>query len=272
MRYSEKERFNGCPFGYRLEYIDKLVKQEEGSDANDKNWGQAIHKGLELHYNGKSFEEVVEGFKGIYPVNLSDDDLSKTVESGVECLRQYASYYKELDKNWKILGTEIVGKLKFADEEHELHIDMIAENLQGGGIYFWDHKTSGKRATTTYWKSYELSGQLSRYTQFVVEKYGQCSGVIINNIVAGYRKKKYKGEPAGSHFSFERQIFNRTKEQLKYWKESEMQWLDLIEHCKLYNIFPKALNKLCAWCQYYELCLSNNDEQIKQLLYTIKEA
>jgi len=272
MRYSEKEKFNNCPLAYRLSFIDRLEKVEEGSSANDKVWGQGIHRGLELHYNGKSIDNVLQGFSAIYATNLDTDNLAKTKESGLECLRQYIAYYNTIDKNWKVLATEVLGKIEFAGEEHDLHIDLIAENLQGGGIYFFDHKTSGKKATTFYWKSYELSGQLSRYTQYVVEKYGQCSGSIINNIVAGHRKRMYKGEPAGNHYSFERQIFNRTKEQLAYWRESECDWNTLIKYCIEKNLFPKSLGKLCSWCDYYELCLANQDEQIKGLLYKVKEA
>lgn len=270
VRYSEKEAFNSCPWKYKLQQ-DGLNKIVEGSDAHDKNWGAGIHAGLQAHYKAEGWEAVCTAFLSGYPTNLNESDLSKTTDSGLECLRQYIAYYQAQDKNWEVLSTEEAGVVSIGGEDHDLHIDLVARNKQSGDIYLWDHKTTGKTASPTYWRGFELSGQLTRYCVYVQEKYGSCAGAIINNIAVGHRQRMYKGEPAGFWCKFERQLFNRSPQQIKFWRESDEQWMALIKHCEATGIWPKALNKLCSWCSYFELCLASGDDQIKELLYEIKQ-
>lgn len=270
MRYSEKEAYNSCPYKYKLQH-DGLTKQVEGTDAHDKNWGQGIHAGLKAHYDGKGWEEVKAEFLREYPQGLDETDQAKTPETGIECLNRYRGHYASQDTNWEVLSTEEEGTLSIGGEDHDLHIDLVARNKQSGDIYLWDHKTTGKTASPTYWRGFELSGQLTRYCVYVKEKYGSCAGAIINNIAVGYRSRMYKGEPAGFWCKFERQLFNRSPQQIAFWRESDEQWLKQIEFSKRENVWPRALNKLCAWCEYYELCMASGDEQIRDLLYTIKQ-
>lgn len=271
MRYSEKEAFNNCPYKYKLQQ-DGLTKQVEGSDAHDKNWGQGIHAGLKAHYDGKGWEEIRAEFLREYPESLNSDDLSKTSESGIECLDRYRRYYVGQDTNWEVLGTEEEGSVSIGGEDHDLHIDLVARNKQSGDIYLWDHKTTAKSASPTYWKGFELSGQLTRYCVYVKEKYGSCAGAIINNISVKHLKIKNKyGEGPGFVVNFERQLFNRSPQQVAFWRESDEAWMKQIQFSKENNCWPRALGKLCAWCEYYELCLASGDEQIKELLYQIKE-
>jgi hypothetical protein len=42
----------------------------------------------------------------------------------------------------------------------------------------------------------------------------------------------------------------------------------LMAHCRGLDVFPKALNRMCTYCEMYELCLSCDDPQIRDLLYT----
>lgn len=269
MRYSEQQAFNNCPFAYKLAYLDKIQKAQTGEESNDRDFGAAIHSGLEVHYKGGSEGDVAAAFSAAFPVNLAGAEGSKTIDNGLECLRRYVQYYKEQDKNWKVLGTELLGVIEIGGEKHDLHIDLVAENLQGGGIYIWDHKTTGKTPSPTYWKAFEVSGQLSRYAAFVQEKFGQCSGVLINNITfkSLLRKNKY-GEGPGLVLGFERQVFSRSKAQIEFWRNSDVQWMELMRRCKETGCFPKALNRMCTYCEFYELCMSCDDEQIRSLLYT----
>lgn len=268
MNYSQIACFQQCPRRYQYAYVEELVKLEEGRAEKDRNWGKAIHCGLAEHYRGKGLSELREAFMREYPVALDETDMAKTPDSGLETLDLYMSYYKEQDKNWKVLEVEVKDTFTFNEIEFTVVLDLIAENLQGGGIYFWDHKTSGRVPTFNYWKQFELSGQISDYSNYIVSKYGQCSGAIINNISVGYRKKAYKGEPSGFWAKFERQIFNRSKVQLETRKSDIVLWKALIEQAKSNNSFPLHYSNGCTYCSYYDLCLASGDEQIKELLYT----
>jgi hypothetical protein len=267
MRYSEQQAFNNCPYKYRLTK-EGLKKQKDARSEHHKLWGQAIHSALEAHYKGLPFPAVEKAFRDVYPVNLDEADGAKTVENGVEVLRQYASFYAEQDKIWEVLGTEVEGTTDIGDEEHGLHIDLIARHKQTGEIYFWDHKTSGKEPGVLYWKNYELSAQVTRYTVWVKEKFGACAGCYINNIALKHllRKNKY-GEGPGLVVRFERQLFNRTPQQIDFWRESDEGWMKMIEFCQKENVWPRSFGSLCAYCEFYDLCLASGDEQIKELLY-----
>lgn len=270
MNYSQIACFQQCPRRYQYSYVELLQKIEEGKAEKDRNWGRGIHAGLAMHYTGKDWDVIQGAFQKEYPVTLDPDDLAKSVESGLSTLELYRNYYKEQDKNWKVLEVEVKDKFVFNEVEFTVVLDLIAENLQGGGIYFWDHKTSGRTPTFNYWKQYELSAQLSDYTNYVVSKYGQCSGAIINNISVGHRKRAYKGEPAGFWAKFERQIFNRTKAMLEARKEDVVLWKKLIENAERDKSFPLHYGQGCTYCSFYELCLACGDEQIKELMYEKK--
>lgn len=270
MRYSEKESYNGCPLRYKLTH-DGLKKAKDGKESCALKFGQAVHAGLEAHYKGLAWDAIEGAFKKEYAVALDDSDLARTPENGLELLRRYIAFYKTQDDVWEVIDTEHEGTIDVADEDHGLHIDLIAKHRQTGEIYFWDHKTTAKSPSPTYWKTYELSGQVSRYTDYIIQKYGSCGGCYINNIALGFRKKKWMGEPAGLWIKFERQLFNRTPQQLAYWRESDEAWMKQIEFSKANNVWGKALNGLCAWCEFYDLCLASGDEQIKELLYKNNE-
>lgn len=272
MRYSDKEAFNGCPKRYELSRVLGLSRVSDGASEHHLRWGQAIHAALEAHYKGHTVEQVKAAFLAVYPTNLDEKDNAKTVENGLAVLEQYVAYYKGQDTVWEVLATEHEGAIEIGEEDHGLHIDLVARHKQTGEVYFWDHKTSGKEPGVTYWKGYELSGQVTRYAVYVKEKYGSCAGCYINNVAVKFllRKNKY-GEGPGLVVRFERQLFNRTPQQIDYWRRSDEDWMKMIEFCKVNNVWPKALNTLCSWCEFYDLCLASGDEQIKELLYGNKE-
>lgn len=268
MRYSEQANFNSCPAKYDLIINQKLRKIEEGSKSNDKNYGQAIHAGLEEHYKGKEWPDIERRFKEVYPRSLDESKPEKSVESGIACLRAYREHWKGQDEQWEVIATEQEGQIEIAGELHALHVDLVAKHKQTGEIYIWDHKTTGNNINSYSFKKYELSGQMTRYVVWCIEKYGSCAGAVINLIAVGHRKKKYLDEPAGPWQKFERAIVNRTPQQIKFWRESDAEWMKLIDYCKKNGVWPKHLSDLCSYCEFYELCLSGGDSQIRELMYT----
>ncbi|MBU2052536.1 PD-(D/E)XK nuclease family protein [Patescibacteria group bacterium] len=267
MRYSEAQAFNTCPGKYKFQ-MDGLKKEIEGSESNARVWGQAIHKGLEANYKGLPYPDVEAAFKSVYTSNLDPEDLARTKDSGLEVLRRYVTFYASQDELWEVMATEFEDEITIGDEEHGLHIDLIARNKQSQEIYFWDHKTSGKEPGITFWKPFELSGQISRYTAHIQNKFGSCAGCYINAIAVKHllRKNKY-GEGPGLVVKFERQLFNRTPQQIAYWRQSDEAWMKMMEFSKRENVWPLALGSICGWCEYYDLCLASNDDQIRELLY-----
>jgi len=269
MRWSSISCFNSCPKKYKLQ-LDGWTKQEDGEETTDLRFGQAIHSALEAHYNGKKQEEVLDVFKSQY--QEATDKKEKSIESGLETLKNYIAHYSEQDKDWKPIATELKGEVDTLTGSHELHIDLVAEHLPSGSIYFWDHKTTSKAFSPMYWRKFEIDSQMSRYTKFVKDKFGSCAGCVINGLSIGHRSRIYKGEPAGYWQKFERQIFNRSQDILNMWLESDKQWEKLMAYADKEQCYPSALGSLCAWCAFYPYCLAGEDKMLLESLYEQKPA
>lgn len=270
LSYSKLNAFKQCPQRYKYEYVEGLKKVEWQKEENARSWGSGVDEGLNELYLSKDLSKAVLAFKKVYTADLDEEDLARTQESGVECLKEYYAQYKEQDKNWKVLGIQIKDTFELEGIEFVVKLDLVMENLQGGGIYFWDNKTTTSKAGFKDNTSYELNEQFTAYTWYIMQKYGQCSGGLLNKITAGHRKNKYKGEPAGLHFKFERVIFNRTSDQIEYWKKNVQVWKNKIEQAERENVYGLNEGKLCSWCSFKELCITCDDEQIKQTLYMKK--
>lgn len=273
---SQLQQYKNCPESYRLKYIEGLKKREEGVDEHDKNFGKAIHSGLERWYRGEGLESSVSSFKRDYPEQLAPEDLAKTQENGIKLIKAYINHYKEEDKRWNIKAVEVTDSFEIAPGISFLvKIDLIIE--QQGCIYFVDHKTTGKALNWTYWGQFDPNSQVTAYTAYCHAKFGECSGGIINAIQLGYRQRAYKGEPAGFHYSFQRQLFNRDKEQVNAWREDTTKWIESVEDAKLPKVaslrsapFSHVWSKnegQCRFCSYKEICISCADEQIIEQLY-----
>lgn len=264
MRWSEISNFNTCPFKRKLS-LEGWHKQDDGEETTDLRFGQAIHSALEIHYKGASLADTIKAFTDNY--KECTDKKEKSVESGIECLKNYVETYRVQDEDWDVIGTEVKDEVETLSGNHELHIDVIAKHKPSGSIYFWDHKTTSKAFSPMYWKKFELSSQMLRYTKYVEDKFGSCAGCLINGIAVGYRSRMYKGEPAGYWQKFERQIFNYSKPMIEMWLESDRQWEQLIGLADEKQIYPKALGAICGWCEFYPYCTSGADNEILTALY-----
>lgn len=264
---SKLQTFKNCPEQYRLKYLLGLKKREEGVDEHDKNFGKAIHSGLEAHYKGQSIEELMERFKAEYPEQLSDEDKAKTQENGLVLLEAYIKHYENEDKAWTIKAVEVADTFKIADGiEFVVKIDLVVE--QQGCIYFVDHKTTGKSLTYQYWNQFEPNAQITAYTAYCQAKYGECSGGIINALQLGYRQRAYKGEPAGFHYAFQRQLFNRNREQVEAWKLDSKLWImQMNETAQMKDTVWMKNEGQCRFCSFKEVCISCGDEEIMEQLY-----
>ena len=270
---SRLQTFKNCPESYRLKYLQKLRKIQEDSVEHDRNFGSAIHAGLEAHYKGQPIEVVKKSFVDNYPIQLNGEDLAKTQENGLILLDAYIKHYAQEDKGWTIRAVEVKDKFLIGEVEFVVKIDLVVEKQ--GCIYFVDHKTTGKTFNWTYWQQFEPNSQITAYTAYCQAKYGECSGGIINAIQLGHRQKAYKGEPAGFHYSFQRQLFNRNRQQVEAWKLDQLKWVKKFkveEQIEMEmsdgGVWTKNEGQ-CRFCSYQAICISCNDEQIKEQLYEV---
>ena len=265
MKYdnSSLQQFKDCPERYRLRFIERLHKREEGIESHDKNFGKAIHAGLEAHYTGKSYKEA---FEKDYGIQLDIEDKAKTLENGLLGLQEYVKFYEREDKEFEVLEVEqpdeieLVPGIKFIVKR-----DMVIK-LQGC-VYVMEHKTTKKSLGWDYWGQFEPNSQITAQTYSCQLKYGECSGVIVNVLQFGHRERAYKGEPAGAYHKFQRQVFNRTKEQCEAWRQDTIKWIDKINKCSEDRDIWNKNEGQCRYCSYKEVCNSLCDEQIVEQLY-----
>lgn len=251
---SRLNSFRACPRRFFYEYVCEIEPITEGEVEHDRSFGAAIHVGLEKLYKGSSMEEALRTFSEAYPKQLTEDDLAKTQENGRVLIQAYWNRYSPMLKKIKILAVEVL-------EEYEpveglvfrVKVDMIAENIEQGGIYGYDFKTTGKPLNYRYWAQFNPNSQISTYFDFISKKYGSCSGFYIDAMSFGYRKNKYKGEPAGFHYQLDRQLYSQTRDQLDDWRESEKRWSFLLQDSILTNKYPMNTHS-CQFCSYRPIC------------------
>jgi len=266
---SKLQQFKNCPESYRLKYVKCLKKVEEGDESHDKNFGSAVHAGLEAYYKGEGIDKAKASFSNKCPIQLEQTDLAKTQENGLVLLDAYVKHYAEEDKKWTVKSVEVVDTFKLTDTiEFQVKIDLVVE--QQGCIYFVDHKTTGKAFNWTYWGQFDPNSQITAYTAYCKAKFGECSGGIINGIQFGHRQRAYKGEPAGFHFEFQRQLFNRNQGQIEAWKQDTLWWIKALSGmCEATNHIGawKKNEGQCRFCSYKPICISCADESVIEQLY-----
>lgn len=263
MDYTQTSTFLACPERYRLRYLEKIRKIKEGDIEAPKRFGEAIHAALECKYTKQPLESALAAFAQIYPASLDPMDLSRTPETGAALIRAYWNHYEE-DASFEILDVEKVLEHPLNGFKWQAKVDAVVRTA--GGIWGLEHKTTGKTFSEFYWKSFEPNSQLSGQSWLIQKAYGQCSGIIVNALKMGFRKRAYKGEVAGFHYDFQRQRFNRTPQQIQDWMARMTKTMQRIESLEPTDVWEKHEGQ-CGWCEYRELCLSCGDEQVKDVLY-----
>lgn len=274
---SQLQTFKDCPERYRLKYVEQLRKRDSAQEEHDREYGSAIHKGLEVIYNRGTLKEAQDAFAKMYPLQLNEEDKAKTLENGLTLLADYVEHYKAEDTQFEVLQNEKKDEFELAPGvPFIVKVDLVVKKQ--GCIYALDHKTTKKSFGWDYWGQYDPNPQITAQTAYVQARFGECSGVIINALSFGFRTRAYKGEPAGFHCSFQRQLFNRNKQQVDAWKKDQLKWIKKFDIERALEaeasdggVWTKNEGQ-CRFCSYKESCISCNDEQIKEQLFEAHDA
>lgn len=264
--YSRLQCYKDCGIKYYFNYVQKLEPQEAIEEQHHANFGSAVHEALEVYYKGGSRGEIEEAFKKSYPEQLDKTDLAKTQENGLLLIKGYIDRYHSEDKNYKILATEVLDEFEIGGEKFVAKMDLIFEDQRYGGIYGMDHKTTSKGLDYKYFNQFEPNSQLDIYYNYMIKKYGECSGIYINAMQFGFRQRKSKYGPAGFHYKFDRQLFNRSNEQLKAEENDIGYWVDRINTSSNRGLWGRNTST-CRFCQFRPICQAGwTWEQDKDLI------
>ncbi len=269
---SQLQQYKNCPESYRLKYVEQLKKRDLGRGEHDREFGSAVHKGLEVFYKGGTLVEMKDAFSKLYPLQLNEDDKAKTLDNGLVLLEDYEKHYRSEDSSLEVLAVEVADEFEIGDGfKFKVKLDTVVRKQ--GCIYSLEHKTTKKNFGWDYWGQFEPNSQITAQTAYIQARWGECSGVIVNGLSLGYRTRMYKGEPAGFHCEFQRQLFNRNREQVSSWKLDQIKWIKHLELAKQGTTQPWAKNEgQCRFCSYKEICVSCNDEQVTDQLFEKHDA
>jgi len=246
---SQLQSYKNCPLQWRLYWDLRLRRLDDEVGDHHLRYGHAIHKGLEVVYRGGTLREAQDTFLAYYPVQLDPNDKAKTRQNGITCLAEYVKRWSAEDKQWKVLEIETR-----SDDPWSVKPDIVLEHVDHGGIYLMDHKTTGQYLNYRYWERFEPNSQITHYMDYGIEKYGQIEGFIINAISLRFNERASKNAPkAGPWFNFERQTFNRRREQLDYERASRQLWIEDIERSRDLG-FYRTNTDACWRCQYRTIC------------------
>lgn len=276
--HSHLQQYKKCPLSFKLKYIEHLVKIDDDKNEHDLKYGQAIHEGLKHIYLNDTLEGAKKAFLTTYPVQLNEEDLAKTIPNGLLVLEQYVNRWHEEDKKWKVLSADTRDVFEYGDDDFKTTLDLVIENKEYGGIYGVDHKTAGgNNALLSYqfWNQFEPNSQITKYSSYIKSKYGDCSGFYINAIGIRFLKNKYKDSPAGLNLRFQRQMFNRTDQQMKDEEADSQWWIDLIEKSRETGQYGYNTDS-CRFCGYRPICsagwTTQNDMELITCQYKVEKS
>lgn len=273
---STVQMMKDCPLKYRLHTIIGLRKIEDESAEHHLRYGSAWHKAMEVIYNAQRataelyrvvgdrfigrdtmrrviLAQAKEAFLAAYPKQLDESDNAKTQESAFAALESYYDLYAEDDRaRWKVLAVEAP---KSYDNGFIVHLDMVAEDLEHGGIYGFDFKTTKKALGYDFFGRFEPSSQITRYVDYIRDRYGSCEGFYIRATQFGYRSRMYKGEPAGFYCKHEQQLFNVNDAQIEIEKASAEYWRGQITALTFHDRWGTNTDH-CPFCQFKPICRS----------------
>jgi hypothetical protein len=270
--------YQDCPQKYYKKFILCLRKQRLDETDVDREFGSCFHKSIEILHSGGSLDKAKEVFRSLNPI---ETEKVKTPANGEKLVEAYLNYWSQpvnelSDTSLETLAVEQIIKFPLSENvEWLVKLDRVVKC--NAGIFSCETKTTGKMAYN-FFRKFDMSQQITGQCIAVKEKYGQCSGAIIDAVCVGYRERSYKGEPAGFHCELSRDLTNRNDEQLLDWRANTLTWANrlalLLETSKdghQATAFPKNTEACYKFkgCQFIDLCKSCDDESVREVQYEI---
>lgn len=266
---SQLSQYQKCPMSYYLQYIKNLKRKTLDDTNASMNFGTAFHSYLENKFKGAMYD---------FNTYLQPEALP---QYSTEALRFFCDTYTKKngasDKNFKVKEIEVVSEIDIEDKKFKVKCDGVIE-LQGN-IYGIEHKTT-KSIGYLYFNKYFLNAQISAQCYAIKQKYGECSGVLLNVGEIKILKNKPRSDTDGWKqtddgflvANFQREYINRSNYELSDWVDNTKKWIKIIESASEY---PKATASwgggICSSCQYKDLCKVSHgielDESILDLFY-----
>ena len=222
------------------------------------------------HVRTKGPKQVLgkDCFLAVFPKLLAEGEKLYTPQNGLTVLQQYLQQYGELDKSYKVVAVETPIVLVLQNSlQYLVKLDTVVEDANG--VWVLEHKStaSPKAFSDTWWAQFEPNSQLSGQVAACQQQYGRCDGVILNGL--SFRH----GVRMGFVVACQRQVFQRTEEQVEDWRSNVLKVIDRIDQDSINLDEPTVLQQwekneqMCGWCAYRPLCISCGAEGVREACY-----
>ncbi|MBT6915554.1 MAG: PD-(D/E)XK nuclease family protein [Candidatus Marinimicrobia bacterium] len=246
--HSSLQTFKKCPAQFKIRYIDKVRKKDEGIEAF---MGKRVHEAIEFLYETvlkgqiPFVDHIVDYYREIWAehwhnrISRVDSAMKPTdyLRTGEECIVRY--YRKHQPFHQPIKGNEVELDF-FLDENKQYQMKGFIDRLDNLGNGHWeihDYKTS-KRALGQ--KAADNDEQLALYHFALKQKYKNVEKVdlVWHFLRHGIERRS-----------------SRTEEQLVALSNKCQSSIDTIRDFiqKGGAFYPKQ-SMLCNWCYYWEEC------------------
>ena len=238
--HSRIECFEGCPYKYKLKYLDKIKTLKNTDDANNPLYlGTALHTGIE-----KDVETAIKEYYSQYPI-ITDDHINEAIK-----LRYLIPKAKEMlpsgDYEVPIKTEDFIG-----------YIDLLSPN-EDGTYDLWDFKYSNNAY------HYKDSPQLHLYKYFKEkETLNQIKIKNLHYLLVPKINIKLKKTETIDEFRdrLQQELSKATIKILdvEYNPDYVINFTLNIKKCIECEEFNKNETYLCDWCEYEKYCKEGID-------------
>ncbi len=263
-----------CPEKYRLSFIEGLQKAEPGESELPKLFGSALHRGLEAFNQALPPQEATRLAQAAYQVEVPETEHLYRPEHLTSILKEYSIYHLQNFGDWNVLEVEQPFVWQ-PDGQTDFLVKSDLRIQRGEDHYAVNYKTTRKYVDEGFWKKWSMHFQTKAEVEACRVKYGSCTGLILVVLQFGYRQRAYKGDPPGFWCRVSHQELNVAEHQLADWHETVKSWISRMKvdswNDETNDPWPKHESN-CGWCEYYELCLSSGNPQVRDSLYKTHDA
>src|SRR5947209_224787 len=165
-----------------MKYVRKLRKKDLGLPLFRGDW---LHQLLMVHYDDHDWKErhamlTTQNWDGLF--DEEKEELGGNLPQEVERLmRGYLAHYKEEDKLYHVIDTEINETIELSNGmKLNIIIDMIVEDKRDGSQWIWDHKTVSRFYPLDFML---LDSQLALYFHGAQTLGYDIRGAVLNELI-----------------------------------------------------------------------------------------
>ena len=251
--------FQSCPAKYDLRMRQRWTARRKGAALG---FGGALHHGLAEWYKTGQIKRALLAIDEKWPAESPEDDY----RTKAKCLEVMLDYVKKYPaENFKVIGAPDSPMIEQTftlptglclDDGESIEYGGIFDGLIefAGAVYVLEHKSTSQLGPY-YFEQFKPNNQVTGYIW--------ASGKLTNLRVGGAFINAI-GVYKASATRFERQVTNRSEEDIATWLHNLREWCQLIRNCETKGFWPLNTQSCTMYgrCEYHSVhTLSSQREQ-----------